>query len=151
MLRSLDFTGQAFHGHDRTTSKFLACASPSALFEQDRQDNRWCDRQHSRQEDASEPVDECTSGRTAPWHVWVVAILTPFGRSGMYTIVMAQMGRLPDLDASETAYYSQRLFWLVIATEVLRFCLPSQRPSPAVAQQGSCLAICPLPDRHRRR
>jgi hypothetical protein len=36
----------------------------------------------------------------------------------MYTIVMAQMGRVPDLDASETAYYSQQPLWLVIATDL---------------------------------
>lgn len=57
--------------------------------------------------------------RTAPWHVWVVAILTLlWNGAGLYTIVMAQMGRVPDLDASETAYYSQQPLWLVIATDL---------------------------------
>jgi hypothetical protein len=57
--------------------------------------------------------------RKRPWHLWVVAILTfLWNGSGAYTIMMAQAGRLSDVDAQETAYYAAQPIWLVIATDI---------------------------------
>lgn len=60
-----------------------------------------------------------TPVRKRPWHLWVVAILTfLWNGSGAYTILMAQAGRLPNVDAQETAYYSAQLTWFVIVTDI---------------------------------
>jgi hypothetical protein len=60
-----------------------------------------------------------TPERKTPWHVWVVAILTLlWNGSGAYTIMMAQAGRLPNLNADEAAYYAAQPFWFVIATDI---------------------------------
>ena len=57
--------------------------------------------------------------RTRPWHLWVVAILTfLWNGSGAYTILMAQAGRLSDVDAQEAAYYAAQPTWVVIATDI---------------------------------
>ena len=54
-----------------------------------------------------------------PWHLWVVAILTLlWNGSGAVTIMMAQMGRLPDLSADEAAYYAAQPLWNVILTNI---------------------------------
>jgi hypothetical protein len=54
-----------------------------------------------------------------PWHLWVVAILTLlWNGSGAYTIIMAQAGRLSDVDAGEAAYYAAQPLWFVIATDI---------------------------------
>jgi hypothetical protein len=59
------------------------------------------------------------SVRERPWHLWVVAILTLlWNGSGVYTIMMAQAGRLSDVDAKETAYYAAQPIWLVVATDI---------------------------------
>ncbi len=63
-----------------------------------------------------------TSVRKRPWHLWVVAILTfLWNGSGAYTIVMAQAGRLSDVDIQEAAYYSAQPTWFVIATDIALF------------------------------
>jgi len=60
--------------------------------------------------------------RKRPWHLWVVAILTIlWNGSGAYTILMAQAGRLSDVDAQEAAYYAAQPTWFVIATDVALF------------------------------
>lgn len=60
-----------------------------------------------------------TPVRKRPWHLWVVAILTfLWNGSGAYTILMAQAGRLPNVDAQETAYYSAQPTWFVIVTDI---------------------------------
>lgn len=60
--------------------------------------------------------------RRTPWHLWVVATLTIlWNGSGAYTILMAQAGRLADVDAQEAAYYSAQPAWFVIATDVALF------------------------------
>lgn len=60
-----------------------------------------------------------TSVRKRPWHLWVVAILTfLWNGSGAYTILMAQAGRLSNVDAQETAYYSAQPTWFVIVTDI---------------------------------
>ena len=57
--------------------------------------------------------------RTAPWHAWLVAILTLlWDGGGLYTIAMAQLGRLSDLNTNEEAYYSHQPIWFVIATDL---------------------------------
>ena len=63
-----------------------------------------------------------TPVRNRPWHLWVVAILTfLWNGSGAYTILMAQAGRLSNVDAQETAYYAVQPTWFVIATDVALF------------------------------
>ena len=55
--------------------------------------------------------------RKTPWHLWAVAILTLlWNGSGAYTIMMAQAGRLSDVDANEAAYYAAQPFWFVVST-----------------------------------
>jgi hypothetical protein len=57
--------------------------------------------------------------RRSPTHLWVVAILTLlWNGSGAYTILMAQAGRLSDVDANEAAYYAAQPSWFVIATDI---------------------------------
>jgi len=54
-----------------------------------------------------------------PWHLWVTAILTLlWNGSGAYTIMMAQAGRLPDVDAEEAVYYAAQPLWFVFATDI---------------------------------
>jgi hypothetical protein len=60
--------------------------------------------------------------RKRPWHLWIVAILTIlWNGSGAYTILLAQAGRLSDVDAQETAYYAAQPTWFVIATDIALF------------------------------
>jgi len=57
--------------------------------------------------------------RKSPWHLWVVAGLTLlWNGSGAITILMAQMGRLPNISADEAAYYAAQPLWLVISTDI---------------------------------
>jgi hypothetical protein len=59
---------------------------------------------------------------TRPWHLWVVGILTLlWNGSGAVTILMAQMGRLPDISADEAAYYAAQPTWNVILTNIATF------------------------------
>lgn len=60
-----------------------------------------------------------TAIRTTPWHLWVIGILALLWNGmGALTIIMAQLGRLPNMDADEVAYYAAQPLWLVIATDV---------------------------------
>ena len=57
--------------------------------------------------------------RKAPWHLWVVAIAALlWNSSGAYTIMMAQAGRLSDLEAGEAAYYAAQPGWFVVVTDI---------------------------------
>jgi hypothetical protein len=57
--------------------------------------------------------------RRSPWHLWAIAILTLlWNGSGAYTIMMAQAGRLLDVDANEAAYYAAQPMWFVITTDI---------------------------------
>jgi hypothetical protein len=57
--------------------------------------------------------------RGRPWHLWAVAILTLlWNGSGAVTILLAQMGRLPNIDPDEAAYYAAQPLWLVILTDI---------------------------------
>jgi len=54
----------------------------------------------------------------APWHIWVVGILTLlWDGAGAYTIMMAQAARLPGLTPDEIAYYAKQSLWFVIVTD----------------------------------
>jgi hypothetical protein len=60
--------------------------------------------------------------RKAPWHLWVVAVLTLlWNASGAYTILMARAGRITGLSADEAAYYAAQPFWFVVATDIALF------------------------------
>ena len=60
-------------------------------------------------------------GRT-PWHLWAVGALSfLWNAMGAATIVMAQLGKLPNIDADEAAYYAAQPLWLVIATDIALF------------------------------
>src|SRR5262245_56306038 len=64
-------------------------------------------------------ITTTTSQTKAPWHLWVVAILSIlWNGSGAYTIMMAQAGKLADISADEAAYYAAQPIWLVIVTDV---------------------------------
>ena len=57
------------------------------------------------------------AARSAPWHLWVIAALTlVWNGAGAVTILMAQTGRLADLDPHEVAYYANQPLWFVLAT-----------------------------------
>ena len=59
------------------------------------------------------------SDRKTPWHIWAVGILTLlWNGSGAYTIMMAQAGRLANIDADEAAYYAAQPSWFVVATDI---------------------------------
>ena len=54
-----------------------------------------------------------------PWHMWVVGILAlVWNGAGAYTIMMAQPGRLPDIDPGEAAYYAAQPTWFVVTTDI---------------------------------
>ena len=64
---------------------------------------------------AAEPV---VSTR-APWHLWLVGILSLIWNvSGAYTIMSAQSGAPMDMDATEIAYYADQSPWLAALTDV---------------------------------
>jgi hypothetical protein len=57
-----------------------------------------------------------------PRHLWAVAIVTLlWNGSGAVTILMAQMGRLPNISADEAAYYAAQPLWFVISTDIATF------------------------------
>ena len=59
------------------------------------------------------------SNRRTPWHIWAVGILTLlWNGSGAYTIMMAQAGRLANINADEAAYYAAQPSWFVVATDI---------------------------------
>lgn len=62
---------------------------------------------------------ESSAAAKAPWHLWVVGILALlWNASGAYTIISAQMGRLPGITADEAAYYAAQEPWFVAATDI---------------------------------
>jgi hypothetical protein len=63
-----------------------------------------------------------TRAPKAPWHLWVVGITTLlWNAAGTYTILMAQSGRLPDLEPGEAAYYAAQAWWFVVVTDLALF------------------------------
>jgi hypothetical protein len=60
-----------------------------------------------------------TPERKAPWHFWVVAVLALlWNGAGAWTIMMAQAGRLYDLEPGERAYYAAQPVWFVVLTDL---------------------------------
>jgi hypothetical protein len=54
----------------------------------------------------------------APWHLWVVGILSVlWNGAGTATIMAAQFGAYPDLPADEAAYYAAQKLWFVAVTD----------------------------------
>jgi hypothetical protein len=54
-----------------------------------------------------------------PWHLWAVAIVSLlWNGSGALTIMLAQAGRLADMDANEAAYYAAQPLWFVVSTDI---------------------------------
>ncbi|HET9384886.1 MAG TPA: hypothetical protein VFO67_07040 [Gemmatimonadales bacterium] len=59
------------------------------------------------------------AGQKTPWHLWAVAILALlWNASGAITIMLAQAGRLRNIDAEEAAYYAAQPVWLVVSTDI---------------------------------
>jgi hypothetical protein len=57
--------------------------------------------------------------RKTPWHLWVVGILVIlWNGSGAATIMLAQAGRLPNLDPEEAAWYAAQPLWFVIVRDI---------------------------------
>jgi hypothetical protein len=53
------------------------------------------------------------------WHIWIVGILSLlWNGAGAYTVMMAQAGKLPNVDALEASYYAAQPLWFVIATDI---------------------------------
>jgi hypothetical protein len=54
-----------------------------------------------------------------PWHLWVLAVAALlWNAAGAFTIMMAQAGKLYDLEPGERAYYSAQPVWFVILTDM---------------------------------
>ena len=57
--------------------------------------------------------------RNTPWHLWAVAVVAlMWNAAGAYTIMMAQAGKLSDLEPGEAAYYAAQPVWFVVATDI---------------------------------
>jgi len=57
--------------------------------------------------------------RKLPWHLWVVTVLALlWNGAGAYTIMMAQAGKLYDLEPGEAAYYDAQPLWFVVLTDI---------------------------------
>lgn len=53
------------------------------------------------------------------WHLWVVATgAFLWNAAGAFTIMMAQAGRLYDLEPGERAYYTAQPVWFVVLTDM---------------------------------
>lgn len=58
----------------------------------------------------------------SPWHLWLIGVLSfLWNAMGAATIVMAQLGKLPNIDPDEVAYYAAQPMWLVLATDIALF------------------------------
>lgn len=56
----------------------------------------------------------------APWHLWVVGVLSLlWNAAGAWTIMSAQSGAPMDMDAAEIAYYAAQAPWFVAVTDVV--------------------------------
>ena len=54
-----------------------------------------------------------------PWHLWVVAVAAfLWNAAGAFTIMMAQAGKLYDLEPGERAYYAAQPGWFMILTDM---------------------------------
>lgn len=56
----------------------------------------------------------------APWHLWVVGVLSLlWNAAGAWTIMSAQSGAPMDMDATEIAYYAAQAPWFVAMTDLV--------------------------------
>lgn len=56
----------------------------------------------------------------APWHLWVVGVLSLlWNATGAWTIMSAQSGAPMDMDATEIAYYAAQAPWFVAMTDLV--------------------------------
>ena len=59
-----------------------------------------------------------TASKATPWHLWVVSVLALLWNGmGMLTILMAQAGKLPNIDPEEAAYYASQPLFLALVTD----------------------------------
>lgn len=55
----------------------------------------------------------------APWHLWVVGVLSLLWNvGGAWTFIQAQSGAPMDMDATEIAYFAAQAPWFVAVTDV---------------------------------
>ena len=60
-----------------------------------------------------------TASAKAPWHLWVVGILSLLWNvGGAWTFIQAQSGAPMDMDANEIAYFAAQEPWFVAVTDV---------------------------------
>ena len=63
-------------------------------------------------------IEQLTPGK-APWHLWVVGILSLlWNAGGAWTFIQAQSGAPMDMDATEIAYFAAQAPWFVAVTDV---------------------------------
>jgi len=68
----------------------------------------------------SEIAMEAGAPAKAPWHLWVVGILSLlWNAGGAWTIMSAQSGAPMDMDAHEIAYYAAQAPWFVAIVDVV--------------------------------
>ena len=66
-------------------------------------------------------AEENISGNK-PWHLWPTAIIAfLWYLSGTITIVLAQLGKLGNIDQAEAAYYAAQPMWFMLLTDVSLF------------------------------
>jgi hypothetical protein len=67
----------------------------------------------------TDAVNDDTARTNAPWHLWVIGVLALLWYvSGAITIQLAQLGRLPNVEPGEAAYYAAKPVWLIAVTAV---------------------------------
>ena len=60
-----------------------------------------------------------TAPAKAPWHLWVVGLLSVlWNAGGAWTFIQAQSGAPMDMDATEIAYFAAQAPWFVAVTDV---------------------------------
>lgn len=60
-----------------------------------------------------------TAPAKAPWHLWVVGVLSLLWNvGGAWTYIQAQSGAPMDMDANEIAYFAAQAPWFVAVTDV---------------------------------
>jgi hypothetical protein len=68
----------------------------------------------------TETVMAAETPSKAPWHLWVVGVLSLlWNAAGAWTIMSAQSGAPMDMDATEIAYYAAQAPWFVAVTDVV--------------------------------
>ena len=67
---------------------------------------------------AESAIEQPAPGK-APWHLWVVGILSLlWNAGGAWTFIQAQSGNPMDMDATEIAYFAAQEPWFVAVTDV---------------------------------